>query len=68
MEHDEESQEEKIFKIRRHCKLGKVRDTSILGEVRNFEITGATRQLLNGKSQDFLAVFPLAYSKINQIA
>ena len=36
------------------------------GEVRNVEITGATQQLLNSKSHDFLAVFHLAHSKINQ--
>ena len=41
---------------------------SILGEVRNVEISRATQQLLNGKSYDFLAVFALAHSKINQIA
>ena len=44
------------------------RGTSILGEVRNVEIPGPTQQLLNGKSHDFLAIFALAYSKINQIA
>ena len=44
------------------------RGTSILGEVRNVEIPGATQQLLNGKFHDFLAVFPQAHSKINQIA
>ena len=42
--------------------------TSILGEVRNVEIPGPTQQLLNGKSHVFLAVFPLAHSKINQFA
>ena len=41
--------------------------TSILGEVRNIEIPGPTQQLLCRKSHDFLAVFPLAHSKINQI-
>ena len=44
------------------------RGTSILGEVRNVEISRATQQLLNGKSHNFLAVFALAHSKINQIA
>ena len=44
------------------------RVTSILGEVRNVEISGATQQLLCSKSHDFLAIFALAHSKINQIA
>ena len=44
------------------------RGTSILGEVRNVEISGVTQQLLCSKSHDFLAVFALAHSKINQIA
>ena len=44
------------------------RGASILGEVRNVELPGATQQLLNGKPHDFLAVFPLGHSKINQIA
>ena len=44
------------------------RGTSILGEVRNVEISRATQQLLYGKCHDFLAVFALAHSKINQIA
>ena len=44
------------------------RGTSILGEVGNVEISRATQQLLNGKSHDFLAIFALAHSKINQIA
>ena len=44
------------------------RGTIILGEVRNVEISRATKQLLNGKFHDFLAVFALALSKINQIA
>ena len=44
------------------------RGTSILGEECNVEIPGATQQLLNGKSHDFLAIFALAHSKINQIA
>ena len=42
--------------------------TSILGEVRNVEISSVTQQLLCSKSHDFLAVFALAHSKINQIA
>jgi hypothetical protein len=44
------------------------RGTSILGEVRNVEISRITQQLLCSKSHDFLAVFDLAHSKINQIA
>jgi hypothetical protein len=48
--------------------LAATRGTSILGEVRNVEIQGATQQLLTGKSHDFLAIFALAHSKINQIA
>ena len=42
--------------------------TSILGEVRNVEIPGPTQQLLYSKYHDFLAIFALAHSKINQIA
>ena len=42
--------------------------TSILGMVRNVEIAGATQQLVSGNSHDFLAIFALAHSKINQIA
>ena len=45
-----------------------IRGTSILGEVRNVEIPGPTQQLLCSKYHDFLAVFPLAHSKINQIS
>ena len=45
-----------------------VRGTSILGEVRNVEIPGPTQQLLCSKYHDFLAIFALAQSKINQIA
>ena len=44
------------------------RGTSILGEVRNIEIPGPTQQLLCSKYHDFLTVFPLAHSKLNQIA
>ena len=44
------------------------RGTSILGEVRNVEISRVTQQLLCSKSHDFLAVFALTHSKINQIA
>ena len=51
------------FIIIAHC-----RGTSILGEVRNVEISRATQQLLCSKSHDFLAVFALAHSKINQIS
>jgi hypothetical protein len=36
--------------------------------VRNVEISRVTQQLLCSKSNDFLAVFALAHSKINQIA
>ena len=43
------------------------RGTSILGEVRNVEILGPTQQLLCSKNHDFLAVFALAHSQINQI-
>ena len=46
----------------------KTRGTSILGEVRNVEIPGPTQQLLCSKSHDFLAVFALPHSKINEIA
>ena len=45
-----------------------IRGTSIIGEVRNVEIPGPTQQLLCSKHHDFLAVFPLAHSKINQIS
>ena len=45
-----------------------LRGTSILGDVRNVEISGVTQQLLCSKSHDFMAVFALAHSKINQIA
>ena len=39
------------------------------GEVRNVEIQGPTQQLLcTSKYHDFLAIFALAHSKINQIA
>ena len=44
------------------------RGTSILGEVRNVEISRITQQLLCSKSHDFLTVFALTHSKINQIA
>ena len=44
------------------------RGISILGEVQNVEISRVTQQLLCSKSHDFLAVFALAHSKINQIA
>ena len=44
------------------------RGTSILGEVHNVEIPGPSQQLLCSKYHDFLATFPLAHSKINQIA
>ena len=48
--------------------LIRTRGTSILGEVRKVEISRVTQQLLCSKSDDFLAVFALAYSKVNQIA
>ena len=41
---------------------------SIQGEVRHVWISRATQQLLRSKSHDFLAIFALAHSKINQIA
>ena len=44
------------------------RGISILGEVRNMEISRVAQQLLWSKSHDFLAIFALALSKINQIA
>ena len=48
--------------------LDKARGISILGEVRNVAISRPTQQLLWYKFHDFLAVFALAHSKINQIA
>ena len=39
-----------------------------LGEVRNVELSRVTQQLLCSKCHDFLAIFALAHSKINQIA
>ena len=44
------------------------RGTSILGEVRNVAISRPTQQLLWYKFHDFLAIFALAHSIINQIA
>ena len=44
------------------------RGISIQGEVRNVAISRATQQLLCSRSHDFLAIFALAHSKINQIA
>ena len=44
------------------------RGISILGEVRNVAISRPTQQLLWYKFHDFLAIFALAHSKINQIA
>ena len=38
------------------------------GEVRNARKKRVTQQLLCSKSHDFLAIFDLAHSKINQIA
>ena len=46
----------------------KARGISILGEVRNVAISSPTQQLLWYKFHDFLAVFALEHSKINQIA
>ena len=43
------------------------RGTSIIEEVRIVEIPGPTQQLLCSKYHDFLAIFALAHSKINQI-
>ena len=37
-------------------------------EVRNVEIPGPTQQLLCSKYHNFLAIFALPHSKINQIA
>ena len=45
-----------------------IRGTPILGEVRNVEISRITQQLLCSKSHDFLGIFALAHSNINQIA
>ena len=50
-----------------HIFVHSIRGTSILGEVRNVEIPGPTQQLLCSKYHDFLAIFALAHSKINQI-
>ena len=50
------------------CVMNCTRGTSILGEVRNVEISRVTQQLLCSKYHDFLAIFALAHSKINQIA
>ena len=36
------------------------RGTSTLGEVRNVEVSRASQQLVNGKSDDFLAIFQIA--------
>ena len=44
------------------------RGISIQGEVRHVWISKATQQLLCSKFHDFLAIFALAHSKINQIA
>ena len=44
------------------------RGTSIQGEVRHVEIWSVTQELLCSKSRDFVAIFALAHSKINQIA
>ena len=48
--------------------LDKARGISILGEVRNVAISRPTQQLLWYEFHEFLAVFALAHSKINQIA
>ena len=44
------------------------RGIPILGEVRNVAVSRPTQQLLWYKFHDFLDVFALAHSKINQIA
>ena len=44
------------------------RGTSIQGEEHNVEISRVTQLLLCSKSHNFLAVFALAHSKVNQIA
>ena len=44
------------------------RGISIQGEVRNARKKRVTQQLLCSKFHDFLAIFDLAHSKINQIA
>ena len=49
-------------------KLLIIRGISIQGEVRHVWISRETQQLLCSKSHDFLAIFALAHSKINQIA
>ena len=51
-----------------HPPYHQTRGISILGEVRNVEISRVTQQLLCSKSHDFLAIFDLTHSKINQIA
>ena len=48
--------------------IAQTRGTSIPGDVRNVEISRVTQQFLCSKSHDFLAVFALGHSKINQIA
>ena len=48
--------------------MHEARGNSIKGEVRHCESEVLTQQLLCSKSHDFLAVFALAHSKINQIA
>ena len=70
----------KIFKLKRDMKThsrkchqstkkqATTRGISTLGEVRNVKISRVTQQLLCSKSHDFLAIFALAHSKINQIA
>ena len=58
------------FRLTRDSKYGLVgtRGISIQGEVRNARKKRVTQQLLCSKSHDFLAIFDLAHSKINQIA
>ena len=59
---------ENVYKSIKKKEIAKARGTSILGEVRNVEIARVTQQLLFSKSHDFLVVFALAHSNINQIA
>ena len=53
------------WKIKIWCRY--VKYIFLTTEVRNMEISRVTQQLLHSKFHDFLAVFALAHSKINQI-
>ena len=57
-----------LLHVRMSVKYISTRGISIQGEVRHVWISRATQQLLCSKSHDFLAIFALAHSKINQIA